>query len=60
MVFSKLNTSALLTLMDQTFSLSLSDAEGKLVFINQNFCELTGYSENELIGKNYSFLKSYL
>lgn len=56
MVFSKLNTSALLALMDQTFSLSLTNAEGQLIFINQNFCKLTGYSENELIGKNYSFL----
>ncbi|WOV87478.1 EAL domain-containing protein [Sporosarcina oncorhynchi] len=56
MVFSKLNTPALLTLMDQTFSLSISDAEGKLIFINHNFCKLTGYSEKELIGKSYSFL----
>lgn len=56
MVFSKLNTTALLNLLDKTFCLSISDANGKLIFVNHNFCELSGYTEKELLGEGYGYL----
>ncbi len=44
-----LNTSAIV---------SMSDAEGYITFANDNFCKLSGYSRNELIGNNHRILKS--
>lgn len=31
--------------------------EMKINYVNEHFCELTGYSKNELVGKDYMFLK---
>lgn len=34
----------------------LTDAEGNIEYVNNRFCELSGYSESELIGKNGLFI----
>lgn len=31
----------------------------KITYVNDAFCEISGYSKDELIGKDYSFLKSF-
>jgi PAS domain S-box-containing protein len=33
-----------------------TDLKGKLIFVNQKFCELTGYSESELLGRSIAEL----
>ena len=38
--------------------MSITDADNKFVAVNQAFCEATGYSSEEVIGKNPSILKS--
>lgn len=37
---------------------SVTDINGNLLKVNQKFCELSGYTEEELIGKNHSILNS--
>lgn len=54
MVLSKINTPTLIALLDNTFCLSITDANGILIYTNQNFCNLSGYSEDELIGHTYA------
>lgn len=56
MVFSKLNTTALMTLMDNKFCISIADRNGVIIYVNRNFCELSGYSEMELIGRGYDIV----
>ena len=32
------------------------DIDGNLTFINQNYCQVSGFEENEIVGKPYRFL----
>jgi PAS domain S-box-containing protein len=36
---------------NSNFSLTVSDAEGKVIWNNQNFSALTGYNQHEILGK---------
>ncbi len=36
----------------------ITDAQGNIEFINPKFTEITGYSMDEVIGKNPRFLKA--
>ncbi|ARF14447.1 bifunctional diguanylate cyclase/phosphodiesterase [Sporosarcina ureae] len=49
-------SSHLSTLLDEKFCISLIDLSGHLTYVNQNFCVLTGYSEDELIGRTWGKL----
>lgn len=53
-------SSHLSTLLDEKFCISLIDVNGHLTYANQNFCELTGYSEDELIGRTWEKLNRNL
>ncbi|PIC84121.1 bifunctional diguanylate cyclase/phosphodiesterase [Sporosarcina sp. P1] len=53
-------SSHLSTLLDEKFCISLIDVNGHLTYVNQNFCELTGYSEDELIGRTWKKLNKNL
>ena len=44
-------------LLDHSIA-SVSDEKGNLIYANKKFCKISKYSEQELIGKNYSILKS--
>ncbi|MGZ4953881.1 MAG: response regulator [Methylobacter sp.] len=38
--------------------ISIADADGAIIDINPKFCELSGYSREELIGRNHRIVKS--
>ncbi|GEN84739.1 hypothetical protein SLU01_30510 [Sporosarcina luteola] len=56
MRFSEINTAALISLMDKKFSISVADRNGRITYVNSNFCELSGYTRDELIGRNYGIV----
>jgi PAS domain S-box-containing protein len=43
---------------DRHAIVSITDAEGKIIDANQRFCEISGYSLKELIGKDHTILSS--
>ena len=38
--------------------IAVTDSKGTIVYTNKKFCEISKYSEEELIGKNHNILKS--
>lgn len=42
-------------LVDEKAIVAKIDLQGNITYINQHFCELSGYSEAELIGQHYLF-----
>ncbi|MEW8626574.1 MAG: transporter substrate-binding domain-containing protein [Candidatus Thiodiazotropha sp.] len=44
--------------LDEHTIVSIVDAEGNITYVNDRFCDISGYSEDELIGKYHRFLKS--
>ncbi|OHE21080.1 MAG: aerotaxis receptor Aer [Sulfurimonas sp. RIFOXYD2_FULL_37_8] len=38
-------------------AISQTDTEGNITFVNRKFCEISGYTVEELIGKNHSEIK---
>lgn len=43
-----------------TISVCITDVEGKIIYVNPFFCSLTGYSQEEMLGKTTRFLQSGL
>ena len=43
--------------IDDNLIVSKTDVNGKITYVNENFCKTTGYSYSELIGKNHSILR---
>lgn len=44
--------------LNQSAIVSLTDLEGHIISVNDNFCRVSGYSRDELIGKNKRIVKS--
>ncbi|MGB3536151.1 MAG: PAS domain S-box protein [Microcoleaceae cyanobacterium] len=44
--------------LDQSASVSITDLEGNMIYINNKFCQLCGYNYQELLGKNHSIISS--
>lgn len=38
-------------------AISQSDTAGKIQFVNRKFCEVSGYTQDELIGKDHNILR---
>ncbi|MEM6734444.1 MAG: PAS domain S-box protein [Bacteroidota bacterium] len=46
--------------LDNSALVSVTDIKGIINFVNPKFCEISGYSADELIGRNHRILKSGL
>lgn len=44
--------------LDQHAIVSIADTHGRITYANRRFCEISGYSAEELIGKNHRIVKS--
>lgn len=45
-------------LQQASIGILVTDPEGRMVYVNPTFCQLTGYNETELLGQNPSMLQS--
>ena len=43
--------------IDESSIVSKTDKNGLITFVNKKFCEISGYEEDELIGKNHSIIR---
>jgi PAS domain S-box-containing protein len=44
--------------LDQAALVSITDTSGKIIFANNQFCNKIGFSQQELLGKNHTIIKS--
>lgn len=49
---------AVLSALNKTALLSMTDSKGIITYANDKFSEISGYSHKELIGQNHRILKS--
>lgn len=47
----------LLNILNKNVLISVTNTDGKLLDVSDAFCELTGYTKSELIGKDFSIIK---
>ncbi len=52
------NTSQLVDLLYHTSLISKTDKKGIIIYVNKNFCEVSGYTKEELIGNTHRLINS--
>jgi len=45
------------TIVDRSAIVSKTNTDGKITYVNDVFCDISGYSQNELIGKNHNIIR---
>ncbi|MDY0122220.1 MAG: PAS domain S-box protein [Sulfurimonas sp.] len=43
--------------VDRSFIVSKTDKKGRITYVNDRFCEISGYSREELLGKSHSIVR---
>ncbi len=43
--------------IDASLIVSTTDKTGKIIYVNENFCKISGYSKEELIGKHHNVVR---
>lgn len=46
--------------LDESYIISMADPDGKIIHVNDNFIKISGYTKEELIGKNHNILRNPL
>ncbi|NUM59224.1 MAG: PAS domain S-box protein [Bdellovibrionaceae bacterium] len=54
------NFEQLLQVLNSSSFVTMTDLKGKIMYANEKFCELSGYSQPELLGKDHRILNSGL
>ena len=60
LMFEQKNLSQVLNALDNMAIVSITDLSGKIIHANENFCQISGYAQHELLGVNHRIVKSGL
>ena len=53
----KKNLEEFLTIINQVAIISKTDSDGNITYVNENFCDISGYKESELIGNSHNIIR---